>query len=126
MAGPNPKWNIKQLKAIEFLAGGGMTLTEIHKKVPVNHDTLWEWRKNPQFIEAILSRSREILREALPRVYKTLADRAARGDPRHIKALLDHMEHLERSGEQYRGGSITVLWGEKWEEEEPTDPSIGS
>ena len=123
-AGKN--WTANQLKAIELLAGGGLTLSEIQKELHISQDTLWRWRKNPLFTEAVLKRSREMLRESLPKVYKTLAEKASSGDPRHMKTLLDHLEYLEKTGEQYRGGSITVVWKDTWDEGESTDPSTES
>ena len=112
----------QQLKAIELLAGGGLTLTEIQKAVPVAMDTLWRWRKDTAFIDAILNRSREMLREAMPAIYQTLAKKARKGDARHLRILIDHLEHLESHGEQYKGGSITVVWKDKWEEDDSISP----
>jgi hypothetical protein len=42
----------KQEFALELLTCGlGMTYTEIAEKVGVGHQTLWRWRKQPQFKE---------------------------------------------------------------------------
>jgi hypothetical protein len=119
-------WSNQKLKAIELLAAGGMTINEIQKATPVSKDTFWKWRKDPLFMEAVLKRSREILRDNLPSIYRTLAEKATDGDPRHISILLDHLEKLDKSADQYKGGSITVQWKGTWDEDESINPTIES
>lgn len=118
-------WSDKQMKAIELMASGrGLTLSEIQKRVDISQDTLWRWRKKPAFMDAVIRRAREMLREVMPQIYRSLGKEAAAGDIRHIKLVLEHLERLEGMSEQYKGGSITVVWKDSWDEEESTDPSI--
>lgn len=112
----------KQGKAIELLAGGGMTQEDICDELGICRNTMWEWKKNPEFMNAVVNRARDLLKHSLPTIYKTLAEKAAEGNHRHIKILMDHMDRLEEMTEQYTGGEITVKWKGSWDEEELNSP----
>ena len=112
------KWDARQVKAIELLATGTHTLTDVSKMCPVNKDTLWKWRKNPQFRDAIIVRARELLRDELPDVYKALVKKAKGGNVQHIKVLLEHLERLESNGGGAMEGQISFAWKSKWDQTE--------
>lgn len=104
-------WSRKQLKAIELLA----ETTELQQKeiaceVGVSETTFRKWKRNPEFIQAVITRSRELVKEALPDIYKSLSNNAKKGEPQHIKIVLDHLEKLEQMREKANEGSITFTW----------------
>jgi len=100
----------KQLKAIELLSLGQLTLTDITKELGITRDTLWRWRKQPKFRQAVANRTRELLADALPEIFLRLKERAIEGDPRHIKLLLEHLDKYEDSTEEE--SDLTFTWKE--------------
>lgn len=104
-------WSRKQLKAIELIAQAtDMSCDDMAREVGISSRTLRTWKLNPDFINAIISRSRELVREALPEIYKSLSNNAKKGEPQHIKIVLDHLEKLEQMREKANEGSITFTW----------------
>lgn len=98
----------KQIKCIEYLALGEHTTDEIAELIHCNPCTIYKWKKSQPFMEALLSRSRALLRESIPEVYKALSDRSKSGSDRHIKLFLDHLEKLEEV--KATRASITFTW----------------
>lgn len=103
-------WTPDQKRAIELLATGGLTYRDIAKQCNVSETTLFTWRKDPRFIDLVINRSREILKESLPDVYSALSGSAKGGDSRHIKIVLEHLEHLEEIKARYANQVITFTW----------------
>jgi hypothetical protein len=101
----------QQLEAIELLSNGDLNLSEIQAKLDISADTLWRWRKNPQFMDAVISSSRNNLRNELPIIYKKLHEKSSEGDWHHIKILLDHLDKLEENKNKSSFSSITFTWG---------------
>lgn len=101
-------FSAKQLKCIEYMALGKMKQEDIAQEIGVNKSTISKWKKDQNFMEAILVRSRQILKNAMPEVYRSLTNGAKSGNDRHIKIFLDHIEKLE----QIRAGqaSVTFTW----------------
>lgn len=95
-------------EAIELIARGDMNLNDICEKLDVSRDCLWRWRKEPDFQEAVIHRARELVRDALPGVYKALREKATEGNWRHIKMLLEHIERLEEL--KTTKGKIEFTW----------------
>lgn len=106
-----PQLTAKQRKAIEALAMCDMELNDVARHVGVSRDTLWRWRKDPMFQEAVVERARELLHNALPKVYSALSNGACKGDPRHIKLLLEHLRDIE---EEYgkKETDISFTWAD--------------
>lgn len=98
----------KQLKCIELLAKGEMTQKDIAAELKLNPSTISKWKLDHKFMEAVVDRAKELLKESVPQVYKALTDKSKAGHDRHIKILLDHMEKLEEVRAQR--GSITFTW----------------
>ena len=96
------------IKGIELMALGQTTQEQIAKEIGVNPSTICKWKKDPAFLEAVIVRSREILRQQMPDVYASLAKGAKKGEAAHIRMYLEHIERLE----QIRAGqaSITFTW----------------
>lgn len=117
------EWTSQQLEAIELLASGDLNMTEIYTKLNICHDTLWRWRKNPQFMDAVIAKSREDLKNYLPEVYGKLKEKAKEGDWHHIKIMLEHLDKLEETRSKLSVSSITFTWGqdETKEEEDTSD-----
>lgn len=109
----------KQLKAIELMAHGVKALGEIAQEVGVNPSSISRWKKDPKFMHAIIMRSRELLKQDLPAVYSTLAQKSEEGSAQHIKIMLDHLENLESAHASQ--AVITFTWKKKEEEETETE-----
>lgn len=104
-------FSVKQLKAIEILArGGNKQLKDIAVEIGISERQLLNWRTDPNFMSAVVSRSRDIIREELPDVYCVLTHQAKGGNPAHIKILLDHLENLEEMKAKANEGQITFTW----------------
>jgi len=99
----------KQLMAIDLLSQGVMQ-KDIQEQLDVSHNTLWKWKKNPQFMDAVVESARIRLKDALPNIYSVLASKAIEGNHQHIKILLDHLEKLEEERTKYAETAITFTW----------------
>lgn len=114
MVGKNERdmpFTVRQLKAIEVLArGGNKQLKDIAVEVGISERQLLNWRSDPNFMSAVVSRSRDIIKEELPDVYCVLTHQAKGGNPAHIKILLDHLENLEEMKAKASEGQITFTW----------------
>lgn len=108
----------KKLKAIEMLALGVYSYTEIAEECNITQVTLRRWRKDPEFSKAVLEESRRLLKDKLPGIYNVLTDNALSGSHQHIKLLLDHLDRLEELKQVAEQGSISFTW-----KQTPTPPS---
>jgi len=101
-------FNVKQTKAIDLLAKGDMKNQEIASELRVTPSTVSKWKQMPGFMEEVIVRSKKLLKESLPNVYKALTSRSELGSDRHIKIYLDHLEKLE----EIKAGrtSVTFTW----------------
>jgi transposase-like protein len=101
-------FSYKQLKAIELLARGDLNIGEVVEEVGINPSTMTRWRTKPEFMHAIMMRARQMMKEDLPEVYRSLSDRSKMGNAQHIKIMLDHIEKLEET--KANQTSITFTW----------------
>jgi len=108
---------LKQLKATDIIAtntrnedGTVMTNAQIASEVGISERTLIKWKKIPEFMETVISKSRVFLKQMLPNVYDILGKDAARGSHQHIKLLLDHLDRLEEMNSKAHQGSFTFTW----------------
>jgi hypothetical protein len=99
----------KQLQAIEFYAQGRKG-TEIATELGLCPETLSRWRQDPKFIEAIFNRSRELLKDALPEIYKVLVEKAIAGSYAHAKLILEHLDNVEKNMIQSKEQTISFTW----------------
>lgn len=86
---------VSKLKAIELLATKGlehnMSLEEIAEECNITRKTLWAWRSEKEFNDALMAISKEINRSVLPKVLSRLAkevDTASARDITNIARLL--------------------------------------
>ncbi len=100
----------RKTKAIELLAHGGMNYQDVAKECNVTEVTLRRWRKDPDFADKVLSRSRDLLKENLPDIYSVLFEEAKQGSHQHIKLVLDHLEFLEELRANVESAQITFTW----------------
>lgn len=84
-----------KLKAIELLATKGLehdlSMQEIADECGVARKTLWSWRSEKEFNDALMAISREINRSVLPKVLSRLTrevDKASARDITNIARLL--------------------------------------
>jgi hypothetical protein len=103
-------WNTEQQIAIDLLAKGGFSYEEIAQSAKVSTHRVFNWRKDPSFMNAVIERAREILKEELPDIYHCLVSKAKEGDPRHIEIVLKHLEKLEEMKTKYAQNSVTFTW----------------
>lgn len=96
-----------QQKAVEALytRQPGENLDAVADSVGIGRDTLYNWRKLPEFQEALTQRIREAFRDRLPRIYNALGDKAEAGDVKAIEMALKVSGELEaaRRDESMRG-----------------------
>jgi hypothetical protein len=82
------KWNKPKEEAAQLLASDELTDAEISKKVGIRRQTLWEWKKRPEFMERV---------QACVGKYGDLAGRYAIGrKARRLAALEDRWERMRK------------------------------
>lgn len=103
----------KQLKAIELLArpDNELSLQEMAVELGINQSTLWRWRRNEDFQKAVTELAYSCLKDELPRLFKSLADKAIiDGNVKAMELMLkyagDYVEKIETkvSGDLDLGG----------------------
>jgi hypothetical protein len=99
-----------QLQAIELLASGGKTNAEIAEIVNVSETTIYNWKNNKDFCEAILVRSQELFRNTQPEVINALVKRAKSGDPAAMRIYFDHIELVDKLRANIADMNITFTW----------------
>ena len=102
----------KQLKAIEMLArpDNELTLQEMAVELGINQSTLWRWRRNEDFQKAVTELAYSCLKDELPNLFKSLADKAISGNVKAMELMLkyagNYVEKIETkvSGDLDLGG----------------------
>jgi len=100
----------RKQKAIEMLALGTHTYTEIAAECNITQKTLRRWRADKDFAEATLERSRQIMKDKLPSIYNVLTENAQTGSYQHIKLVLEHLQRLEELKHVAEEGSVSFTW----------------
>lgn len=104
------KGSSRKAKAVELLAHGGQNYREVAQQVGVTEVTLRRWRKDPVFADAVLERSRDLLKENLPDIYSVLFEKAKEGQHQHIRLVLEHLEFLEELRSTVESAQISFVW----------------
>lgn len=100
----------KKLEAIELLASGNMSYAQVAETVGVTQKTLRLWRKEPEFGQAVLDKSRDLIKENLPDIYSVLIREAKKGSHQHLRLLIEHLERLEELRNTAEMGHISFTW----------------
>lgn len=106
------RFTAKQLKAIEMLArpDNELTLQEMAVELGINQSTLWRWRRKEDFQKAVTELAYSCLKDELPRLFKSLADKAIGGNVKAMELMLkyagNYVEKIETrvSGDLDLGG----------------------
>lgn len=113
----NVGFSPNQLLVIEWLATPRFDRTPptqelLAKKLGINDRTITRWKQEPELLEAINKRARELLSSDLPEIYGALRREAVKGSYQHIKLSLEmtgeYTEKLELSG------GISVTYTNDW------------
>lgn len=103
------KFTKKHLEAIELFAQGKKG-TEVSDEIDVIPGTLSRWKQDPEFVQAIYLRAKDLLKDALPEIYKALVVKATAGSYPHARLILDHLDNLEKNALQSTEQSLTFTW----------------
>ena len=90
------KWSVKKITAIELMAQNpDINDTMLCESIGINIKTLYEWKKNPEFIERLYDRYMECAGIELPLVIQSLLREAKLGNVRAIELCLKHFGKLK-------------------------------
>ena len=108
MARRGPQANLRE-QAVELLAGGDKP-PEVAVALGITEDELRGWRKRRSFGDAVLARSRQMLREGMYPVFRRMIEQAEAGQAAQQNSLLKYLEHLETVEAQNSSDRWVVGW----------------
>jgi hypothetical protein len=110
-------WSANQLKFIEWLAMPKSdrqpdTIELLAAQMGVNPVTLYRWKKQEGFQEAVNALARASVGSRLPEVYGALLREAEKGSFQHIKLTLELSgDYVEQSNVKHSGAVDVVVKG---------------
>lgn len=121
MSNTKKPFTAKKLKVIELLAIGELSNIEVCEQCGIAERTLYTWKKDPRFVEAVISRSREMIQNQLPEIYSSLKKRCVNGSAQHMKILFDHLDKLTEMQSAITSNQIIITWQDSHTDNEPQD-----
>lgn len=105
-----------QLEFLEWLAlpkrlRQPKTQKAFAKKIGVHQDTLTDWKRLPNFLDRVVSRSRDLVRQAIPDVLDAVIQQAVTGSIPHVDrvlAMAGMATDVEAAG-RGAGGGTTII-----------------
>ena len=76
------------------------TQDQFAKQFGVSPDTLSDWKKLPEFAEAVRREIRSREKEGLPEIIEALRKEALKGDPGAVRLLLQYVGELPMKGQK--------------------------
>jgi len=110
MARRGPRANLRE-QALELLAQGDKP-EDVATALALPEDELRRWRSNATFTNAVLARSRQLLKLGMPFLYKRIMEQAEGGHPGAQRILLTHLETLEKMEAEKSSEEWKVTWSD--------------
>ncbi len=90
----NGRFSQNQLKVIEWLASSKYdrrpsTIALLADQLGISDRTIYRWKSDKVFQDAITARARDLLESDLPEIYAALAREAIKGSFQHIKLAME-------------------------------------
>jgi hypothetical protein len=108
MARRGPAANLRE-QAIELLAQGDKP-PEVAVALGITEEALRDWRRKPAFTNAVLARSRQLLKLAMPFLYARMMEQAEAGHAGAQRLILTHLETLEKMEAEKTSEEWKVTW----------------
>lgn len=108
-----PRREAARAQAIELLAEGAKNHAQVAREVKVTDRALRFWLTEREFIDAVFARSRQMLRNYVPVVYRVLTAHAIKGEPWAVRLMLEHIEALEALSRNTLEGAFVVQWSDQ-------------
>ena len=102
-AGPadqvRPSLSPEQILAVDVIVEHQLThnWTQLRERIGCSQATLSRWRKQPEFRNEIIKRSRLVVREHLPTAYAALIAKVAKGDIPALKLFFELTGELQEA-----------------------------
>ena len=104
-----PMFSAKAYRAMTHLASG-MTRTEVCIHTPCSMSALKKWLKDARYIQQLIALMGIELKSKLPELFTTMIEQSKGGSEKHMKLILDYLQHLDNISNKTNKGSITFTW----------------
>lgn len=102
------KFKPEKLEVIEWLAtpkSERCTQQELAEEIGVASKTIWEWKKDEELMDAVISRKKELVRsEDLVEIVDALVEKAKKGNIKQAEFLFDWLGEVEGG----KGGNTNI------------------
>lgn len=100
----------QQLLAIELFSRGNVKNKQVADTVGVSETSIYNWKNNKAFSEAIIDKTQDYFRNSLPDVTKSLLAKAKDGDLQAIKIYFDHLAFVEKLRANRSDINVSFSW----------------